>query len=392
MSQSVSHTPEIKGWCPGALRPMMSGDGLVVRVRPRGGRLTPDQARGIAALSARHGNGLIDLSARANIQLRGVTEAHHGALIDGLSGLGLIDENTEAEARRNIVVTPFWQEGDGTADLVTRLAAGLAAKGAPQTPGKFGYAVDSGAVQVLRDTSADIRLERGADGGLLVRADGSYTGASVTPEAAADLAVSLARWFHETGGAPEGRGRMAAHLARGATLPEAFTHSAASPRRAVPTSAPGPVPQGFLIGFEFGQLHAETMSNLAEIGALRVTPWRMLLIEGATDAPDIPGLITTPGDPRRRVIACTGAPRCPQGLAATRPLARALAAHLPDGEHLHVSGCAKGCAHPGPARLTLVARQGGTFDLIRNGATANTPSRTGLSPADLAQNPALLTE
>ncbi len=26
---------EIKGWCPGALRPMQSGDGLVVRIRPR---------------------------------------------------------------------------------------------------------------------------------------------------------------------------------------------------------------------------------------------------------------------------------------------------------------------------------------------------------------------
>ncbi|MEQ1672674.1 MAG: precorrin-3B synthase, partial [Hyphomicrobium sp.] len=39
---------EIKGWCPGALRPMMSGDGLVVRVRPRAGRLTMAQALGIA--------------------------------------------------------------------------------------------------------------------------------------------------------------------------------------------------------------------------------------------------------------------------------------------------------------------------------------------------------
>ena len=32
----------IKGWCPGALRPMQSGDGLVVRVRPFGGRLEAD--------------------------------------------------------------------------------------------------------------------------------------------------------------------------------------------------------------------------------------------------------------------------------------------------------------------------------------------------------------
>ena len=31
---------EIKGWCPGALRPMQSGDGLVVRIRPPTGRLT----------------------------------------------------------------------------------------------------------------------------------------------------------------------------------------------------------------------------------------------------------------------------------------------------------------------------------------------------------------
>ena len=36
----------IKGWCPGALRPMQSGDGLVVRIRPRGGRLSPAQAVG----------------------------------------------------------------------------------------------------------------------------------------------------------------------------------------------------------------------------------------------------------------------------------------------------------------------------------------------------------
>ncbi|MEO1207882.1 MAG: precorrin-3B synthase, partial [Pseudomonadota bacterium] len=27
----------VKGWCPGALRPMESGDGLIVRVRPRCG-------------------------------------------------------------------------------------------------------------------------------------------------------------------------------------------------------------------------------------------------------------------------------------------------------------------------------------------------------------------
>ena len=47
--------PQIKGWCPGALRPMESGDGLVVRVRVPGGRLTAHQAQSLAALAATHG-------------------------------------------------------------------------------------------------------------------------------------------------------------------------------------------------------------------------------------------------------------------------------------------------------------------------------------------------
>ncbi|MDH5531358.1 MAG: precorrin-3B synthase, partial [Paracoccaceae bacterium] len=141
--------PEIKGWCPGALRPMLSGDGLVVRVRPHGGRLTRDQAQRIATLAASHGNGIIELSSRANIQIRGVSDASHGPLIDGLSKLGLIDPTTEIEARRNIVVTPFWQEGDGTSDLVAALAEELARPDAPDLPGKFGFAVDTGHLPAL---------------------------------------------------------------------------------------------------------------------------------------------------------------------------------------------------------------------------------------------------
>lgn len=386
--KTVSRAPEIKGWCPGALRPMMSGDGLVVRVRTRGGRLTQAEAKGIADLSRRYGNGLIDLSSRANVQLRGVPEAAHGPLIEGLRALGLIDMSSEAEARRNIVVTPLWTEGDGTMDLARALTEALTGAEAPQTPGKFGYAIDCGPAPVLRDASADIRIERSATG-LIVRADGAPAGAPVTPDTAAPTALRLARWFLETGGAPDGRGRMAAHLARGATLPDEFTRVEACGTPA-PAPAPGPLAQGFLVGFEFGQMQAETLSALAESGALRATPWRMLLIEGATRAPDIRGLITTPDDPRRNVIACTGAPACPQALVATRPVARALGSSLAPGQVLHVSGCAKGCARPGPAALTLVGRPGGSFDLIRNGTTTDPPALTGLTPQALT--PEILSE
>ncbi|TKW70120.1 MAG: precorrin-3B synthase, partial [Bradyrhizobium icense] len=126
----------IKGWCPGALRPMLSGDGLVVRVRPHGGRLEARQAAGFADLAACYGNGLIDVTSRANLQIRGVTEEAHLPLLDGLARLDLLDSDPETESRRNILVTPFWNIGDDTCSLADELERALAASrpGLPTKP------------------------------------------------------------------------------------------------------------------------------------------------------------------------------------------------------------------------------------------------------------------
>jgi len=382
--------PVIQGWCPGALRPMPSGDGWIIRVRPPGGRLTPEQAREIARLARAHGNGVIDLSSRANIQLRGVTEQSYPPLIEGLDALGVIDQNPEAEERRNIVVSPFWSAGDGSAELAAALAKALTATDAPHLPAKFGFAIDCGPRPVLTDVSADIRLERDAKGELICRASGAATGAHVTMAGAVGTMLSLANWFVQSGGINGGRGRMTTHLARGAVLPENFTKISAR-SAAASSPAPGLVAQGVLVGFEFGQVPAERLAALSELGALRVTPWRMLLIEGITAMPDLPGLITEPDDPMLRVIACTGAPGCPQAAQPTRALARSLARHLPDGAVLHVSGCAKGCAHPTATDFTLTAQAAG-FDLIRNGHAKDLPLRSGLTAETLVAHPAFLRE
>ena len=127
-------------------------------------------------------------------------------------------------------------------------------------------------------------------------------------------------------------------------------------------------------------MRAETLQALAALGhELRPTPWRMLLLVGATELPAIPGLITDPTDPILRITACTGAPGCPQGLGDTRNLARDLALHLAPDQTLHISGCAKGCAHPSATKTTLTATGQG-YDLIRNGTAHDTPSLTGLTP------------
>ncbi|MBX3540174.1 MAG: hypothetical protein KF735_21215 [Chelatococcus sp.] len=96
-----------RGWCPGALRPMATGDGLLVRLRLTAGHLPAATARLIADLAMRHGNGLIDLSSRANLQLRGVTEASLGPLQAELAQAGLLDESPAHEAARNVLASPL---------------------------------------------------------------------------------------------------------------------------------------------------------------------------------------------------------------------------------------------------------------------------------------------
>jgi precorrin-3B synthase len=381
---------EIKGWCPSALRPMRSGDGLVVRVRPHGSRISSAQARGIAKLSMRHGNGLIDLTGRANLQIRGVREESHEPLIAGLAQLGLIDADTQTEAQRNILIAPFWTEGDDTQSLVGELERALAARrlGLPQ---KFGFAVDCGSTRILASAPADIRIEHDTSGQLLVRADGTPRGRAVARSEAIHVAMSLAEWFVASGGVRDGRGRMAAHIGGGAKLPDALA-GGARPSPAAASQPPGLRAGGALIGLAFGQLQSATLEFLAGLApGLRMTPWRMILVEGLQAMPEHDGLVMRGDDPLLRVVACTGAPACPEARAETRSFAAALAPHLPADRRLHVSGCAKGCAHPGASALTLVGTDKG-FDLIRNGSARDMPTLRGLDPATILADPSALME
>lgn len=378
----------VKGWCPGALRPMRSGDGLVVRVRPFGGRLEAAQASGLADLAERFGNGLLDVTSRANLQIRGVSDESHGPLLDSLARLALLDPDADIESRRNILVTPFWNEGDDTQALAAELEEALA-DSALELPTKFGFAIDDGTSRVLAGDSADVRIERDRAGRLLVRADGASFGRSVGRGGVVSTALALADWFITSGGVRSGRGRMAAHIASGAALP-ATLRGETEPAPVMAALQPGHYPQGAMIGVAFGQMLHMTLHQFAGCGhALRMTPWRMVLSEGKRAMPNGAGLITEPYDPALRVIACSGAPRCREAHADTRALAAALAPRIAPDTRLHVSGCAKGCAHSGATAVTLVATAAG-FDLVRGGSARDEPALRGLNRDDIVSDPSIL--
>ncbi|WP_298936734.1 cobalamin biosynthesis protein CobG [uncultured Ruegeria sp.] len=361
--------PIVQGWCPGAHRPMMSGDGLVVRVRPRLARLDTRQVLGLCDLAERFGNGTIDLTNRANLQLRGVAIDDHQLLLTELAQLDLLDAEPGIEVRRNILVSPLYRSGD----LTMRLTQGLIDRlgELPSLPAKFGFAIDTGPERLLAGDSADIRLElNSAD--LILRADGAETGRRVAEEEAIDKLIALAGWFSKNSSTDA---RRMARLVASQNLPQDWQGSEPGPVGAA--LCPGACDHGVVYGAAFGQLHAASLRSLFDntgASALRVTPWRLILLEGGAAIP-APDFVTDGTNPLMTTDACPGAPFCPQAQVETRDIARALAPRV--GGSLHVSGCAKGCARMGPADVTLVGNAG-RFNLVKRGRAGDEPCQSGL--------------
>lgn len=346
----------------------MSGDGLVVRLRPHAARLSLAQALGLARAAMAHGAGLLDLTNRANLQIRGVSEGAWPALLADLSALGLLDADPALEGRRNILIAPDWAPGDDGARIHAELVARLG--DFPALPAKVGFAIDTGPRPILTEASADFRIERAGNRGLILRADGRALGLPLAPGSEVARLIDMARWFAETG----------ARRMRDCTapLPRALQGTAAhAPVRA--PILPGAHGLGMVAGLPFGQIAAADLLaalDMAQPVALRLTPWRAMILEGAALQP-LPGMVLDADAPELSAHACPGAPLCPQASVETRALARALAARVPG---LHVSGCAKGCAHPGVAPVVLTGHDG-AYDLALGARAGDPPVQAGLSAA-----------
>ncbi len=363
----------VRGWCPSAYRPMATADGLLVRVKPRLGWLSAERARRLCDLAETYGNGFIDLTSRANFQLRGVAEDAHAALLSDLVAEGLVGTEVDREARRTLVIGSGLIHEPAALDLAERIEAGVDRY--PSLPPKVGVAINLG--RVLNDgVPGDFRFESSLEG-LILRADGAELGRPVTTETAVDALVEMMEWFLASGGSESGR--MRRHIAR-VPLPDEWQR--VKPKDTRGTPVPGRIAGGMLVGVPFGATDAAALRDLIEVSGtthVGLTPWRLLRLAGVAQT-DVPGFLTAP-DPLLGVAACPGAPACGQGQVATRDVARALAGRVGS---LHVSGCAKGCARQAASDVTLVGRDG-RFDLVRNGCVGDTPERSGLTGAEVVE-------
>lgn len=381
---------------------MASGDGLLVRLKLYGGVLDRTAARAIADLATRYGNGLIDLSARANLQIRGVSDSALPALQDALAVLGLIDEHAEIEAIRNVMVSPL-AGADPSAHLDIRpLLAALdlrlrTDRALCALPGKFGFLIDDGGALPLAPDSADIAfIAESADRFALHL--GGHRAALCAAEDLASVAACLADGFLRLRHDDRRMKDLVARIGVGALLAKSGLRPAPASDRPRPPARPllyralGPLACAGA-GIPFGRLTVGDLVTLADLaeraeGDLRLTPWRAILIVGRMVAPTIldgTGFITAEQDPLRAVAACPGHPACTSGASDTRADAIFLAPaarRLGDGVTLHVSACPKGCAMAAAAAVTLVATGSG-YDVIFDGRAGDPPDAQRVAIADL---------
>jgi len=395
----------VRGACPGLSAPMPTGDGLLVRLTPEGA-MDIDAFVALCALALRHGNGVIEITARGNVQVRGLTAQSAPPFAEAVAELRIASTSPVP-----LVTDPLAGDPDALIDagtIAAALTAALARSRLRLAP-KVSIAIDGGGRLHLDAVPADIRLCAvivGSKPRLHVALGGDAGSATtlgtIAPDEAADVVIGLLDVVAACGPAARAEDVLdrAGIAPFAAALPGRLEAALTlAPRLGAEPIGLHPLRDGTLalgVALAFGQADAEALSRLASAAhahgacALRPALGRALLLigldpegaEGAAAAARRLGFITRADDPRRRIAACAGKPACASAWLASRTLAAAVAPHLiaPDlPRHagaivLHISGCPKGCAHPAPAALTIVGDTRGA-GLVRHGSAAATPLR-----------------
>ena len=384
----------IKGWCPSLFEPMAAGDGLLVRVKPRVGGVAAAQLRALATAGAKYGSGRIEITNRANFQLRGFSGATVQDFASAMLDARLASADPAAERRRNILVQV--SSDPAVMDYARQLEEWLEGdSGLEMLPAKFGFAVGDVAGY------ADINIVFGKSAPMVVLPGGFAAMTDAPIMAVQALTQVFLRRVKNTSMRMRG---LLAEIGAETIFAEAglrmkhFENTGGAPEVSV-----GQIAGKFGLGLPFGVQDAEMLRHAADLaerfgnGMLRTTSARSLVLMGTGDNErDITaaagglGFITDPCDQRLRIAACVGRPACPNALIDARAVAAGFAAHWIGAGALHISACGKGCACPGAAAVTLVAAGGeNQYDFVLDGCAQDFPNYAGIGLDDAIQ---LMTE
>lgn len=381
---------------------------FMTRLRIPGGIMTSHQARGAADIAEELGGGYLDITTRANLQIREITAENGPLVVMRLGEIGLLPRGTGADNVRNITASPT--VGIDAAEwidtrpqvralhhhiLTTRDLVGL--------PRKFNIALDGGgAVAVLEETNdISLRAARTADGTLLYALGlggitghhdfARQTGVAVEPRDVVKLCDAILRVFIAHGDRTDRKkARLKYLLDRWgfekflAEVEKLFGRPL--PRPAALALAPHGDKHGHLgvhaqrqpglsyvgVVTPLGRLSVEQMRGLAALadahgsGELRLTVWQSLIIpDVAEPAPLLAGIAALglshdASHLRGGLVACTGSAGCKFAASNTKRHAAEIAEWLdaritlPAPINIHLTGCHHSCAQHYVADIGLL--------------------------------------
>ncbi|MBD2214854.1 precorrin-3B synthase [Nostoc linckia FACHB-104] len=395
--------------CPGLFYATPAQDGILSRIRIPGGILNSQQCRALADIADKYGRGYVDVTNRANLQVREIHQGINALELQHLQALGLGCSNTTVDQIRNIMTSPTAgidpQELIDTRPFVTAWDNYITANS--QLSGlsaKFSVCFDGGGIvsvsdrvndivfaAVLVDTHVYFRLclSVGAKGN-----PAKDTGILLLPEQCLPVLAALADvYLAHLEPTSKHKPRLRELLNNIGCenylqqVQQRLAFPLPSPRtqRWEPKSAPqfqhiGIHPQHqrgvFYIGIvlPLGRLETRQLLGLAELsekygsGTLRLTPWQNILL---TDIPqqsiaDVQREIValeldySISNINSTLVACSGSKGCASSATDTRGDALTLAEYLKtrvsldSPVNIYFSGCPKSCAQHNKSDITLL--------------------------------------
>jgi precorrin-3B synthase len=386
-----------ENFCPGVLHAVPAKDGLLIRIRVPGGLIEANQLTTIADLSSAFADGTVEITSRANIQLRAIRRQNLERLVEKISLAGLLP-SPQHDRVRNIVSSPIagldTEEFIDPRPLIRQLDQRLREESVfAELHPKFSFAIYGGARRFSHDTE-DLSLEavnfngspylRLSIGGVASRFVVTCGDAVDCMLEAARMCITLANEF----GLPV-RSRRVLEVPRAmqrilgslSSRPTPFPHPTPAPSVVEPLLGIFPTTRADRVSIApsvpLGRLTAEQAHSLAEAtreseGDLRLASWRGVVLGSVpkSEADTVVGRLHSMGlscegrDGFRGIAACAGSVGCEASLADVRGDAASLAkrllrsAVLP-GWTVNLSGCDKQCARRHGATAELIANPSG---------------------------------
>ncbi|MDS3861184.1 precorrin-3B synthase [Thermosynechococcaceae cyanobacterium BACA0444] len=390
---SVSDLPQLTNSlspvCPGLFYGVTAADGLLLRIRISGGQLRREQGQGLVALAEHLGVETLQITNRANIQLRRLKEIPRPEVLERLQALGLAAKSPAVDVLRNVMISPlagltatelvdfspwlreldlFLTQHPGLAQLPAKFSIGLDGGGPcsigqrSEHPAEHRYneiqftalAVDPELVPGLYP-GIYLHLTFGIDKGCLP------TGILVSPDQGLPLIKALIWAYLDYCQAPDRSPKIRLReiiadwgletfltqakryldfpLIRHSKIPPPPTHPGQAHLGIHPQAEPEQVYIG--IGLPQGQISSAQLRGLVDLSArfgsgdLRLTPWQTILLVNIVAA-QIPLVLKQLGQlnlspfppPRQGIIACAGKPGCVAAHTSTQAHAQLLGAYL----------------------------------------------------------------